>query len=101
LGSFGGFRDGHIKQNTPTAPHKMTGRKNRQLRSIVTSLAVHVARPDEPLPITRECEKNIKATISAKAEMQTSNNPIRRRIKMFINVVPPNVQSSGTRDQPA
>ena len=68
---------------------------NRQLRSIDTTLAVHVARPDEPLPITRECEKNKKTIISAKAGIHTSNNPIRRRIEMFIDVVPPSAFASG------
>lgn len=55
-GSFGGFRVGHTKHNTPTAPHKMTGRINCQPRSLSTTTSVHKALPDDPLPTTRKRE---------------------------------------------
>jgi hypothetical protein len=90
--NFGGLRDGLNSQNTPTAPHKMAGRKNCQLRSLFTSTSSHEAIPslDDPLPTTRKWEKNTSATMSAKAEMQVSNNPSRRRVEVLINVMPPN-----------
>jgi hypothetical protein len=43
---------------------------------------------DDPLPITCECEKNTLATMNAKAEMQTSNNPMRRLVEILIRVMP-------------
>lgn len=91
--SIRGFRVGHTKHNKPTAPHKMTGSRNRQLRSISTTLAVHEPLSDDPLPTTRECEKNRRATINDKAEMQDRNNPSRRRVEMLINVMPPNLKA--------
>ena len=83
-GNFGGFRDGHTKHKTPTAPNRMTGRRNCHPTSISTTLAVHEALPDDPLPITRECEKNTSATIHATTELQTSSNPRSRRDEMLI-----------------
>jgi hypothetical protein len=105
---FGGFRDGQAKRNTPMAPHKMMGRKNRQLRSLFISTTVHVAvvapLPDDPLPTTRECKKNTRATMNAKAEMQAINNPSRRRVEMLITsccVTPPEPSRTSSFGQPA
>jgi hypothetical protein len=96
--NFGGFRDGLNRQNKPTAPHKITGRKNRQLRSLFISTSAHEAvaipSPDDPLSTTRKCEKNTPTTMSARAEMQASINPRRRRVEVFINAMPRNCYSA-------
>jgi hypothetical protein len=90
LRNFGGLGDGHTKQSKPIAPHTMTGSRNCQPASISTTLATHEALSDCPLPITRECEKNTRATIHAATDPQTNTNPNRRRREMLINVLPPN-----------
>ncbi|HXP61772.1 MAG TPA: hypothetical protein VN829_14855, partial [Dongiaceae bacterium] len=93
-GSFGGLRDGHAKRSTPTAPQRKTGRRNPQPVATSTSMAVHVPVSDDPLPTTRECEKNIRVTINAAPEMKAGNNPTRRLVEMLINVLPPNCHSA-------
>jgi hypothetical protein len=72
----------------------MTGKEKRQPRSILVSETIHEALPDDPLPTTRECEKNIRATIHATTEQQTSNKPNRRRDELLINLMPPNFYST-------
>lgn len=84
IGNFGGLRDGRTKQNTPITPHKITGRRNCQSMSITTDVAVHQPLPEDPLPITCECERNIKATVIAMAEPESSNSPSSRRGEMLI-----------------
>jgi hypothetical protein len=61
--------------------------------SNVTSEAVQVALPDEPLPIMRECEKAIPAINIANADTQISKMPIFRCVVMLISVLPSNVKS--------
>jgi hypothetical protein len=90
LVNFGGFRDGQAKHNSPTTAHKTTGTEKNQPRSILISVAIHDASPDEPLPTTRECEKKIRAIIHAAMELQTSTNPNRRRNESVISQMPPN-----------
>jgi hypothetical protein len=88
--NFGGFRDGQAKHSNPTTPHKMTGTEKYQPKSILVSVTIHDALPDDPLPTTRECEKKIKAIIHATMEPQISTNPNRRRDERVISTMPPN-----------
>jgi len=93
---LGGLRDARAQKNTPSAPQKRHGSQYRQVMSLVTSPAVQLVLPDEPLPITRQCEKAVHAITSANDDKQTNEMPSRRCAVMLINAMPSNVQSSGT-----
>jgi len=58
--------------------------------SLVTSPAVQLALPDDPLPTTRQCEKAVHATTSASDDKQTNEVPSRRCAVMLINAMPSN-----------
>jgi hypothetical protein len=90
FGNFGGLRDEKIKQSKPNTPQQMIGSKYRQLMSLVTSAAVQLPLPDEPLPIIRECEKAIQAATYAKTDKEIKQTPSRRCVVTLINALPPN-----------
>jgi len=93
LVNFGGFRDGQTKHKSPITAHKMAGTEKNQPRSILVSVTIHDASPDDPLPTTRECEKKIRAIIHATMELEISTNPNRRRDESVISSMPPNEKS--------
>ncbi len=95
LVNFGGFRDGHTKQNKPITPDKIMGIKSSQLMSPPTSKANPPTLPSHQNLEATGRELDIRATKNDKAATENSTNPSLRRV-MLINVMPTNVQRSAT-----
>ena len=89
LVNFGGFRDGHTKQNKPITPTKIMGIKSSQLMPPPTSNANPPTLPSHQKLEATGCESDIRATKNDKAATENIPNPSLRRL-MLINVKPPN-----------
>jgi len=87
LVNFGGFRDGHAKQNKPITPNKIIGIKSSQLMPPSTSKANPPTLPSHQNLEATGRGLDIRATKNDKAARENITNPSTRRLILISGLV--------------